>query len=176
MGRFVTFINAGPALSIDFTRNLYHHNVPVLSLSCSGCLLPIHIAGTVTITGTKMSSKCTNLNPVHIGSQIYTSRKRTMPCRIRDNPISSSDSFFSISSLEAASIRPSPVWEVPPLSFSERATNTAGERAVVPTAANSIVRPYLGRGGWENGLCECCFVDAPKRRSEDCECGGRWVN
>lgn len=171
-------MNAGPARSIDLTKKLYHHSVPVLSLSRSECLLPIHIAGTVTITGTKMRRRCTNLKPVHIGSHIYTSRKSTMPCRILDIPTSSSDSFFSISCREAASMRPSAVWEVPSLSFSERATKTAGLRAAAPAAAHIMVPPFLGVGGGEDRdrLCVCCFAVAPKRRSKDCECGGRSLN
>lgn len=141
-----TLMKAGPARSIDLTRNLYHHSVPDLSLSCSGSLRPIHIAGTPTMSGTNMRTKCTNLMPVHNGSQMYESRKKTMMCPTLDNPTSSSDSLFSNSSREAANIRPSTVLSVPSLSFSESCTKAAGVRVA---AAHKIFRPWLvGLENW----------------------------
>lgn len=139
----LTLINAGPARSIDFTRNQYHHSVPVLSLSLLGSRGPSHIAGTVRITGTKIITKCRNLNVVQIGSHIYTSRKSAMPCRNLEKPWSSSDNFFAISSLEASSIRLSAVFSVPLLSFSESWTKIVGLRAAV--AAHKILFPPNGR-------------------------------
>jgi hypothetical protein len=128
--RMFTLIKAGPARSIEFTRNQYHHSVPDLSLSRSLCRGPSHIAGTVRITGTNMMTKWRNRKPVQMGSHIYTSRNKTIPCRNLENPWSSSDNFFVISSLDAASMRVSAVCSVPLLSFSESRTNTAGLRAV----------------------------------------------
>jgi hypothetical protein len=55
---------------MELTRNEYHHNVPLLSPPLFGSLLPTQIAGTLTITGTKITTRCRNRNPVHIGSQI----------------------------------------------------------------------------------------------------------
>jgi len=143
-GENQTFIKAGPARSMELTRNQYHQSVPDLSLSRSFCRGPSHIAGTVRITGTKMKTNWRNLKQVQIGSHIYTSRNKTTLCRNLENPWSSSDNFFAISSLDAASIRVSAVCSVPWLSFSESCTKTAGLRAV---AAHNICVLFGGLRG-----------------------------
>lgn len=61
-------MNAGPARSIDLTKNLYHHIVPVRVSWSAEMRFPNHTAGIVRRTGKKMTTKCTNLNPVAIGS------------------------------------------------------------------------------------------------------------
>ena len=141
-------MKAGPARSIDFTRNQYHHNVPDLSLSLSLSLAPIHNAGTVAITGTNMNTRCRNRKPVQSGSQIYKSTKKNTESRNRLIPRTSSLISFLISSLEASSIRISAVLSVPWFSSSESRTNAAG---VSPTAAASI-NPFRLGGEWKNLL------------------------
>lgn len=144
--RELTLIKAGPARSIEPTRNRYHHSVPDLSLSWSACLRPSHITGTVASTGTNITSKCRNLTPVHKGSQICKSRKKIMPFQTLTIPRSSSGGRFSISSREASSMRPSPVLLVPWLSCSESCTNSAGVNTVTE---HSSLRPRLvDRWNW----------------------------
>jgi hypothetical protein len=63
-----TLMNAAPARSMDDTRKPYHHSVPLLSLSLSVRLCPSHIAGIVTMTGTKMKTRCRKRSPVAMGS------------------------------------------------------------------------------------------------------------
>ena len=69
--------------------------------------------------------------------------------RTRLKPWTSSPTALRISSLDASSMRPSAVCSVPPLSFSDNCTKTAG---LNPTAAAKI-NPYLF-GGALNGFCQ----------------------
>lgn len=123
-------MNAGPAHSIAWTTNPYHHSVPLRSLSRSGRRFPIHITGTVSMTGTKMAASWRKRKPVHSGSQMYRSRNSTIWCRMRLSPVSPSSTLFLISSLDTCSMRLSPVCSVPSLSSSESST-----KAAVPKAA-----------------------------------------
>jgi hypothetical protein len=67
-GEYPTLMKAGPPRSKLPIKNPYHHNVPVRSLSLSLTLDPIQITGMVKITGTKISARWRNLNPVATGS------------------------------------------------------------------------------------------------------------
>jgi hypothetical protein len=64
-------MNVAPALSICLTRNLYHHKVPVRSLSNCATRGPKKITGIVARTGMKMKTSWMNRRPVAIGSKIY---------------------------------------------------------------------------------------------------------
>jgi hypothetical protein len=122
----LTLMKAGPALSIDLTRNQYHHNVPLLSPPLFEFLFPTQIAGTLTRTGTKITTKCRNRSPVHIGSQIYRSTNTITWSLNRRKPRTSPLTSFFISSRDACSIRPSAVCSVPSLSFSDIWTKASG--------------------------------------------------
>lgn len=126
-----TLMKAGPAHSMLWTRNPYHHRVPLLSLSRSRCRLPIHIAGMARSTGTKMRARWRKRTPVQRGSQTYKSRKSTILWPTRGRPCSSSPICLDISAREASSMRSSPVlWEP-----SSSSPDSATKLAVVATAA-----------------------------------------
>lgn len=76
-------MKAAPARSMLRTKNPYHHNVPALSSSWSLFRGPSHITGTVTMTGTKMTTRCKNLKPVATGSISQTSKNAHTALRHR---------------------------------------------------------------------------------------------
>jgi hypothetical protein len=134
-------MNEAPAASIDLTRKPYHHNVPLLSLSRSGCRWPIQITGIVAKTGTKMMTRCKNLTPVHSGSQMYLSMKMYMHLRTFFEFCSPFGNCSLSSFLEASSISSSLVFSLSPSSscFSLISTNASG-LSVAP--ARNIMRPF----------------------------------
>lgn len=133
-GSRLTLIKAAPARSIELVRKPYHHSVPVRSLSRSGCVLPIHIAGTVMITGTNNTIRCSNRNPVAIGSRIYVSRIFQIPRRMPCEPCTSLGTCCASSALEASSICSSPVLPssvcVSPISTIVNGVNAAKHRVL----------------------------------------------
>ena len=134
----LALIKAGPALSIDLTRNQYHHNVPRLSFPLALSLFPTQIAGTDTRTGTKITTRCRNRSPVHIGSQTYKSRNRNMLSLNRRKPRTSLLTSFLISSRDASSIRPSNVCSVLALSFSDICTKARGLSPTTVARSNPL--------------------------------------
>lgn len=139
-----TLMKAAPALSILLTRNPYHHNVPLLSPSLSFSLFPIQIAGTVTMTGTNIKTRCKNLKPVATGSIIQMSKNNHMPL-LHFRLCSRDLGTWSCSSArEASSICCSPVLPDASSPFSCRETRARGESAL---PAKRTLRPKRGGGG-----------------------------
>lgn len=164
-----SLIKAGPALSIDLTRNEYHHSVPVLSSPLVLSLLPTQMAGTQAKTGTKITTRCRNRSPVHIGSQIYRSTRTVQWSLNRRQPRASLLTSFFISSRDACSIRPSAVSSVSPLSFSEICTKASG---LNPTAAAKSKPSRLG-GTFQYPLHPAEFHPRKPLWRCDCRIAGR---
>lgn len=125
---------------MDLTRKLYHQSVPLLSLSLAGCLLPSHIAGTATNTGTKMMTRCKKRRPVAIGSIMYRSTKKYSERRyLLEFCIAFGTCSFS-SLLDTSSMASSCVL---PLSVSSWliSTNASGLRIAAPAPDQRIVLP-----------------------------------
>ena len=139
-------MKAGPARSIERTRNEYHHSVPRRSLSRAFQRRPNQIAGIVKMTGTNMMTRCKNLNVVARGSTIATSTNRQSPLHARLRPCTSSGSSFAISAIEASSIWSSGVLPSP-LSSSLNATNAAGDNKL-----HMSILPLGGFGGVLKGI------------------------
>jgi hypothetical protein len=140
-----TLMNAAPALSIEPTRKPYHHNVPALSSERSACLFPSHIIGIVTMTGTKMMTRCRKRNPVAIGSMIQSSTKKYMPLLTFFEFFNLLGTCSSSSFRDASSICCSPVLPSALSPRSPKETNAAGPN--VAPARRSRRMPGGGLGG-----------------------------
>lgn len=99
-------MNAGPASSMLFTKISYQIDAPVRCPSSCPSAEPINTNGTVTTTGTKMTTRCRNLSVVSTGSSRYTSRNATV---LSSQPSSSPGRCLLISCRDASSMRISPV-------------------------------------------------------------------
>lgn len=87
-----------------------------------------------------MAASWSNRRPVHSGSQMYRSRNSTIWCRMRLSPVSSSSTFFLISSRDTCNMRLSAVCSVPSLSSSESCTKAAVPKAAPLTEASRVYR------------------------------------
>ena len=162
-----SLMNAGPARSIEWTKNLYHQSVPVRSLSCSFCRRPNHTKGTAAITGTKIITRCRNLNPVAKGSYMYLSTNRYIPRPALLMPCRLSGIVFSISAREASNMCSSGVLPSP-LSSSLSCTKAAGL-----SKASKVFPPFGPLGG---GLPSPGHFEAMEKRfSGRKKDKGRWV-
>ena len=118
-------MKAGPALSIECTRNEYHHKVPLRSSPLSFLRRPNQIIGSVVMTGTNMMTKCKNRKPVARGSHTYVSITEWKVFHTLLKPYTLSGTFFCTSALDASSMCSSGVFPSP-FSSSESSTNAAG--------------------------------------------------
>lgn len=141
-----TLINAAPALSKLLTKRAYHQRVPPLSLSLSVLRAPNQMTGMVTITGTKMKTKCKKRSPVQTGSTIYASIQKYIPLLIFFEFWRCLGTRLISSSCEASSIFCSPVLVSSPLS-PLIATIAAGVRVA---AVKRSLAPWGGGGGLWN--------------------------
>lgn len=145
-----TLMKAGPARSIDRTRKVYHHRVPLRSSLLSFLRDPNQITGKVVMTGTKMTTRCKKRKPVARGSQTYVSIAYQIPLKNLFNPCTLSGMLFCTSALDASSICSSGVFPSP-LSSSLSFTNATGVRRAI--VGLNPFGPRLG-GARKKGLLE----------------------